>query len=124
MQTLRVDIADFEAKALAETLPQTINGEKEYLVTERAGCQEQTPDFLNGNDVRQALGFRWFDQINMAPGLAQHMDIEEFKTMHIELDGTPGMRLQQIGEILEQLRFGQLIKLIIEYAPRRRMARE
>jgi hypothetical protein len=50
----------------------------------------------------------------MRPGLVQHMLIKKLKALQVELNGTPGPGFQQIGEILEQLRFGQIIKLVIK----------
>jgi hypothetical protein len=48
------------------------------------------------------------------PGFAQHMNIIEFEAVQIEFDAAPEVRRQQIGEIIGQLCFGQLIDLFIE----------
>ncbi len=41
------------------------------------------------------------DEINSHPGLMKHMLIEEFETIQIELDGTPGVRTEKISEIIK-----------------------
>ena len=112
--TIGIDIAHLQSQALAETQSQAIDGEVENPVTEGVSCQEQTLGFINGNDIRQALGPWRFDQPEINPGLMQHMGVEEFKTVEFQLDGAPGMRLQPIGAIIDQLRFGQVIALFIE----------
>jgi hypothetical protein len=40
--------------------------------------------------------------------------VVKLDTIQIEFDATPGMRFQQIAEIIGQLEFGQIINLIIE----------
>ena len=112
--TFGVDIADLQSQALAETEAQAIDGEVENPVTERVRCQKQTLGFLNGDDIRQTLSPWRFDQIQRRPGLVQNVGVEEFERVQVEFNGAPGMGLQQIGEILEQLRFGQSMDLIIE----------
>ena len=86
--TLGIHIAYFKAQAFAESQAKAIDGEIENPVTERMGCHEQSFGFIDGDDIRQTLGFRQLDQINVGPGLMQHMRVEEFKTIQIELDGT------------------------------------
>jgi hypothetical protein len=44
----------------------------------------------------------------------QQMGVEELQAVRIELDGTPGMKGQQIGEIVNQLRLGERIDLVVE----------
>ena len=51
------------------------------------------------------------------------MGVEELQTVQIELDGTPGMGRQQVGEIIGQLRFSERLDPMVEYSPARRTAR-
>ena len=42
------------------------------------------------------------------------MGIEELQAVQIELDGRPGMGLQQVGEIVDQLCLREMVQLMIE----------
>jgi hypothetical protein len=112
--TLGIYIAHFKAQAFAESQAKALDGELENPVTERMGRHEQSFGFLDGDDIRQALGLRRLDQINVLPGLMQHMRVEEFQTVQIELDGAPRVRVKQIGEVVGQLLFGKIVDLILE----------
>jgi hypothetical protein len=54
--------------------------------------------FLDGKDIGQALGLWWFDQLDVRPGLVQHMGVEELSPVEVELDRAPGMRIEQIAK--------------------------
>jgi hypothetical protein len=112
--TFGVDIAHLQAQALAEAQTQAVDGEKENPVTEHMGGQEKLLSLFHANNIRQALDLGRLDQIGGYPGFAQHMGIIELEAVQIELDRAPGMRCQQIGKIIGQLRFGQVIDLFIE----------
>ena len=51
------------------------------------------------------------------PGFAQHMEVEELQAIEIELDATPGMGVQEIGEVVGQLSLGENVDLIVEVGP-------
>jgi len=87
-------------QALAQTQPLAIAREVENSITERTGGEKQLPGLLDGDDIRQTRRFRWLDQIQVRPRLVQHMGIEELQAIQIELDGTPGMSVEQIVEYL------------------------
>jgi hypothetical protein len=118
-----IDIGHRQAQAFTEAQAQTIERKKEHPVTEGMSHREQLSGFRNGHDIRQALSFWRFDQIQRRPGLVQNVGVEEFERVQVEFNGAPGMGLQQIGEILEQLRFGQFMDLIIEILAEARMPR-
>ncbi len=42
------------------------------------------------------------------------MGVEELQPVQVELDGTPGVGLEQIGKVLEQLRLGQILDVAVE----------
>jgi hypothetical protein len=52
--------------------------------------------------------------VGRCPGFAQHMGIIELEAVQIEFDAAPGVRRQQIGEIIGQLLFAQIVNPIIE----------
>jgi hypothetical protein len=78
------------------------------------GHCEQPSGFRNGHNIRQTLCPWRFDQLKHWPGLIQNVGIEEFKTVQIKLNATPGVRFQQVAEIIGQLGFGQIVNLIVE----------
>jgi len=112
-----IHIAYFKAQAFAESQAKAIGGEIENPVTERMGRHEQSFGFFDGDDIRQALGLWRLDQINVLPGLMQHMRGIEFQTVKIELDGAPRVRVKQVGKIVRQLLFRQRGYLILKIGP-------
>ncbi len=42
------------------------------------------------------------------------MGVIELQTVQVELDGGPGVRADQVGEIVGELRFAQGVNLVIE----------
>ena len=42
------------------------------------------------------------------------MRVEELQAVEIELHGTPRMRFQEIGEILGELGFGEILDTVVE----------
>ncbi|WP_431065865.1 hypothetical protein [Methylotuvimicrobium sp.] len=50
----------------------------------------------------------------MQPWFAQYLLILELEPVEIEFHGAPGVDCQQIGKILEQLSFEEVINLLIE----------
>ena len=46
------------------------------------------------------------------PGFAQHMQGEELQTVEVEFDGTSGVRLDQVAEVVGKLRFRQGINVV------------
>ena len=109
-----VNVADLETQALAEAQPEAVQGEVEDAVAEDAGGIEQTRGFGDRHDVRQPLGLGRIDQLHRDPGLAQDMRVEELQAVKIELHRTPRMRFQEIGEVLEKLRFGEILDTVVE----------
>lgn len=110
----RIDIAHLQAQAFAQTQAETVEGEIKHPLTQPLGGEKQPLDLLDGDDIRQALGLGRFDQVEVDPGLVQDMGIVELETVEVEFDRTPGMALQQIGEVVGQLLFGQIINLLIK----------
>ncbi len=103
-----IDVADLQPQSQAE------EGEKEYPVAEHAGGGEYPFGFVNRDDVRQALAPGRLDQTGSDPGLAQDMLGVELQTVQVEFDGALGVRRQEFAEVVRQLRFGQVVDLMIE----------
>ncbi len=59
-------------------------------------------------------GARWLDQVNRHPGFFQHVLVEELEAIQVEFDGTPGVGAEQVGEVGEQLRLGQVMELMVK----------
>ncbi len=98
-----IDIADLQAKPLTETQPHAVDGEVEDPLAESLSGGEQPCGLFDGNDIGQALGLGWLDQIDIDPRFVEHMGIEELEPVEIELDRTPGVGRKQIGEIVREL---------------------
>ena len=109
-----IDVCHLQSQALAQAQTETVEREKEHLITEGAGRQKKLPSLVHRDDVRQTLGSGRLDQAGSGLRFMQHMGIIELEAVQIELDRTPGMRRLQIGEIIGQLGFGQLINVLIE----------
>ena len=92
--TLGVNIAYLKTQAFTKAQAKAVEGKIEDPVTERQRCHEQPVGFFDGDDIRQALGLWRLDQINVLPGLMQHMRVVEFQSVKIVLDGAPGVRVK------------------------------
>jgi len=114
--TLRIHIAHFKTQpfAKAQAQAQAVDGEIEDAVTKRQGRHEQSIGFIDSDDIRQALCLRRLDQVDVLPGLMQHVDVVELQPVQIELDGAPGVSIKQIGEVVGQLLFSQVVDLFIK----------
>jgi hypothetical protein len=84
------------------------------MVTQPLGGEKQTLGLLDGDDIWQALGLGRFNQVDVDPGFVQDVGIVELEAVEVEFDRTPGMALQQIGEVIGQLLFAQIIDLFIK----------
>lgn len=69
---------------------------------------------LDGDDVGQALHAWGLDEPRGDPGLAQDVLVVELQAVQIELDRTPRVRGHQLGEIVDQLRLGEIIDSTLE----------
>ena len=112
--TLGVDVADLQAQSFAEAKSEAVKGEEQDAVAAHPCSGQELANLLDGHDIRQALRLRCFDQIEIDPGLFQDMDVEELQSVEIEFGRRPMMSLQQVGEIVEQLRFGEAVEPIVE----------
>jgi len=103
-----------QGQPLAQAQAQAVEGEEEDPVAQDAGGCEQALCFLDGNDVGQALHLGRLDQPRHGPRLAQHVGGVELVAVQIELDRAPGVRGDEVGEVVGQLALGQPVNLVIE----------
>jgi hypothetical protein len=112
--TFCIEIAHLQAQSVPESQAETIDGEIEDPIAQFVGRPEQASRFLNGDDVRQPRGVRRLDQADHHPGLFQHVLVKELKAVQVEFDSASGVSAEQIGEIIGQLHFGQVMELMAE----------
>ena len=104
--TGRVDIAHRQTPAFAEAPAKAVGGEEKDPVAEPARGHEPALGLLDGEDIGPALGLWRLDQVDIYPGLTPHIGLEELQPLPVELDRTPGVRLQQRREIVGQRLLG------------------
>lgn len=109
-----VDVTDLKPKSFAQTQAEAVEGEEEHAVTEHVGGSDDLLDFGHRNDVWQALALGRFDQAGGYPGLLQDMGVVELQAIQVEFDGGPGVRADEVGEVVGELRFGEGVDLVIE----------
>lgn len=112
--TLRIDIADLQRQPFTETQAQAVQREIEHPVAQLARGRKQALRFIDADDVGQALRLGRLDQMRHDPGLAQDMNGIELEAVEIELDRAPGVRGDQVGEVVGQLGFGQVVDAMRE----------
>ncbi len=110
----RIDITDLKSQPLAEAQAHTVDGEEKDPIAEFAGLPKDPAGFLDSDDIGQALGLGRFDQVDVDPGLAEHVSVVELEPVEIELDRAPGVGREQIGKMVGQLLFGQVIDVVRE----------
>lgn len=109
-----VDVGDRQPQAFAQAQAETVEGEEEDPVTEHLRGQKNPLGLLDRDDVRQALRARRFDQTGRHPGFLQHVLVVELEPVQIELERTPGVRLTQVGEVIQQVGLAQIVDLMSE----------
>jgi len=110
----RVDVADSEPDALAKAQAHAVAGKEEDLVAQDPGRGKQLPHLLDGENIRDSGCLGRLDQGDVLPRFAQHLGVEELQAVEVELDRTPGMRVQKFREIVEQLVGAEVVNPAIE----------
>ena len=98
-----VDVGQFQVQAFAQAQTHAVQGEVKHPVTQYTGVGEKGLRLLNGDDVRQARDFGWFDEVGHDPGFAQHVLGVELEAIQVELDGAPRVRFDQVAEVVGEL---------------------
>ena len=75
---------------------------------------DQLVYFGYGEDIGEGVHFGGFDNVDPLPVLIEDMLPEELQSVSVNLDGAPGMGLNQVGEIGLSLSQGQKIGAAIE----------
>jgi len=109
-----INIADLQSQPFAQAQPHAVHGEIEHPVAQRAGRRKQRLSLLDRDDVGQALRLGWFDEVGHAPGFTQNMQGVELEAIQIELDRAPGMRGNQVAEVVGQLRWRQVVNSVVK----------
>ncbi len=109
-----VNVAHLQPQPFAQSQAHAVEDEEEHPVADDAGGGEQAAAFFDRDDVGQALGLGRFDQPWRDPGLTQDVLGVELEAVQVELDCAPGVRGQQLGEEVGQLRFSQIVDLIVK----------
>lgn len=63
---------------------------------------------------KQPLALRRLDEAGRPPGFLQHVLVVELQAVEVELDRAPGVRGQQVGEVVRELRFGGAVNPTID----------
>ncbi len=109
-----IDISNLQTQAFAKTQAKAVDRKVEYPIAQLLRCTKQPSRLGNGDNVRQSYSPWRLDQIDMNPGLVQYVPVEESKSIQIQLDGTPGVALLEIGEIIDQLLLGQIVDAMVK----------
>ena len=87
-----VNVTDLQTQAFAKPQAETVEGEKQYPVTEGMGRLEKTPRLFDGHDIRQALCSRRFDQMKCWPGFFDNMGVVKLEAVEIQFYRCPRVR--------------------------------
>lgn len=109
-----IDIAHLQRKRLAETKSQRIGGQQEYPVAEFTGGTNQPADLFESENIGERLDLWRLDDLDPGPVAFKHVFVEKLQAITVYLDGAPGMRIDQVGEVGGQLLNAQMIGATIE----------
>jgi len=70
--------------------------------------------FIDGHDVGQSLNLGWFDEVGHDSGFAQHVLGVELEAIQVKLDRAPGVRFDQVAEIVGELLGRELVNCVVE----------
>jgi hypothetical protein len=117
--SVTIDITDFQRQRFTEAQTHGIGGKKEYPEPKMASGTNQLLDLGHGQDIGQGFDFWGSDDIDPGPVLLEHMLPEELKTIAIDFNRAPGMRIDQFGKVDLKLLRGELIRatLVIRSDP-------
>src|SRR5450759_3276517 len=111
---LAVDIPHLQRQGLSEAQAHRIGCQQKDPVAQLACRTDQLFNLRDGENIRQRMYFRDFDHLYPLPVAFKHMLPEKLQTITINLDGTPGMGLNQLGKVFFSLFQGQLIGAAIK----------
>jgi hypothetical protein len=106
---LTVDIPNLQGEGLSEAQAHRIGCQQKDPVAQLACRTDQLFNLSDGENIRERMYFGGFDYLYPLPVAFKDMLPEELQTITVNLDGTPGMGLNQLGKIFFSLLQGQLI---------------
>ncbi len=111
---LTVDIAHLQRQGLSEAQAHRIGCQQKDPVAQPECGTDQLLNLGDGDNIRKRLYFGGFYYIYPLPVALKDMLPEELQAITVNLDGTPRMRLNQLGKIIFSLFQGQLIGAAIK----------
>ena len=111
---LAVDISHLQRQGLSEAQAHRIGCQQKDPVAQLACRTDQLFNLRDGENIRERMYFRDFDHLYPLPVAFKHMLPEKLQTITVNLDGTPGMGLNQLGKVFFSLLQGQLIGAAIK----------
>jgi len=109
-----INVTDPQGQPFAQAQPHAVQGEVKHPVAQNAGARENLLRLLHSQDVGQALGLGWFDEIGHVPRLSQYVLGVELVAIQIVLDGAPGVGINQAAEIVGQLGGREIVDLVVK----------
>ena len=109
-----VDVADLEMEGLAQAQTEAVGDEPEASEVEALAGQNQPSDLIVREDVGQTLRFRCLGEVDPGEFLAEDLLVEEPDAIAVDLDGGPGVRFEEVGEVPVDLLLGDVNEATIE----------
>ncbi len=121
---LTVDIAHLQRQGLSEAQAHRIGYQQKGPVAQLACRTDQLFNLSDGESIGEGMNFGGFYDLYPLPVAFKDMLPEELEPITVNLDGTPGMGVNQFGKVFFALFQGQLIGAAIKiftdstYSPR------
>jgi len=109
-----VDVTDLERQCFTETKPHRVGHQQKDTIAQFARRADQLLDLGAGENIRQGLNPRRLDEIEPGPVAFEDVLPEELETIAIDLNGAPGMSIDEFGEVALQLGCGELVGAAVE----------
>ena len=106
---LAVDIAYLQCQGFAQAQAHRVGCQQKHPVAQFTRGADQLLDFTDGENIRQGAYLRGFDHLNPLPVAFEDVFEEKLQAITIDLDGAPGMGLDQASEVDLQLLGGESI---------------
>jgi excisionase family DNA binding protein len=105
-----VDIPYLQGQGLPQPQPHGVGSQQEHAVAQVTGRPDQSLDLGDAENIRKLTDPRCLDDLDPLPLALQHVLPEELQTIAVDLDGAPGMRLEELGEVGLQLFRAQSVR--------------
>ena len=109
-----VYISHSQLDAFTQTQTHAVDGEEKDLIAQPVGCSKELVHLIYGQDIWNP-GCLWrFYQWDIIPGFIQYIAVKEFQAVQVKLDRAPGMGIQKVVEIVEQLIRRKIVNAAVE----------